>query len=255
VDSRVALICRFSRTFTPDTAKVETEACGLAFLDGLLKGGARLEYGELTPLRLLHRYKLVDLPEDRLLELLAAHVNKEWNVCRYFGAGSNDVFCFNLDNNRRTPSTTETPEMGVAVRSLRERLRDLRCEPLVVTSGRGYHVWCRLRQPVDNERLYRFLLPVAATALASIERAGYDHNLVKINLYPDVRLENAVSLRVFGSRHAKTGMFSHVWVPGGLLDEAASWDWFRDFVEAHAISSAQFDAACLALGSLFDGDR
>jgi hypothetical protein len=254
MDRRVALIRQFSQTFAPDTAKIETEQHGLAFLDRLLSGGGRLEYGELTPLRLVHRYKLANVPEHRWEELLGAHVKKEWNVCRYFDKAANDVFCFNIDNNWRTPTTTETPEMGLAVRALREGLRDLRCEPLIVASGRGYHVWCRLSEPVENERLFRFLLPVAARALGSIDRAGYEHEHVKINLYPEVRYKNVVSLRVFGSRHAKTGMFSHVLGPDGLLDEEASWDCFAEFVRAHAISAATFDAACRSLGSLFDPD-
>jgi hypothetical protein len=252
MDPRVALIRDFSRTFAVGTAKVETKQCGFAFLEGLLRGGVGLEYGELTPLRLVHRYKLVGVPEPRMLELLAAHVEKEWNVCRYFGPAENDVFCFNVDNNRKSASAVAVPEVDVAVRALERYLRDVGCEPLVVASGRGHHVWCRLSGPVENARLYHFLLPMAARALASVRSAGYDHTHIKINLYPDVRLKNVVSLRLFGSQHAKTGMFSHILGPAGLLDEEASWDHFAHFVEKRAISAATFDDACRSVARLLE---
>ncbi|HEY4015292.1 MAG TPA: hypothetical protein VGM06_18235 [Polyangiaceae bacterium] len=248
MDPRVGLIRDFSRTFAEGTAKVETKDCGFPFLDRLLRGGVELEYGELTPLRLLHRYKLVHVSEARMIELLAAHVDKEWNVCRYFGPTANDVFCFNVDNNRKATSAAVVAEVEVTVRALEGYLREVECEPLVVASGRGYHVWCRLGAPVENARLYEFLLPMAARALATV--TAFDHTHIKINLYPDVRLRNVVSLRLFGSLHAKTGVFSRVLGPDGLLDEAASWDRFADFVEKRAISTATFDAAYGSLASL-----
>lgn len=243
MDRRIDLLRDFSRGFAPGKVKVETAQCGLHFLDDLLSGGARLEYGELTPLRLVHRYKIVDVPENRMVELLRAHIDKEINICRYFHPTANDTFSFNLDNNHRTNNTVVIPEMECAVGALRQCLTEAGCPPLVVASGRGFHVWCRLTEPVENDRLYRFMLHVAAVALRAVHGAGYDHENIKINLYPHVQVQNVVSLRLFGSNHAKTGMFSHVRTPEGLLDEAPSWESFEEFVNSGTVSRAAFDAA------------
>ena len=234
MDSRLDSLRAFSRTFVRDTAKIETAQCGLRFLDGLLSGGARLEYGELTPLRLVHRYKVIGISERRLNELLQAHIDQECNVCRYFDPFSNDVFCFNLDNNHRTDNTVVIPEIDLAVRALRRCLGDVGCDPLIVASGRGYHAWCRLAEPATNERLYAFMLRAAALALRSVHGAGHDHNNIKINLYPHEQLQKVVSLRLFGSAHAKTRRFSHVWSVDGLLGEEASWERFNAFVQSRA---------------------
>jgi len=198
MDPRVELLKEFSRGFIPGTAKIETGQFGFSFLDELLSGGIGLEYGELTATRLLHKYKLVNIPGRRMEELLQMHVNKACNVCRYFDARANDVFCFNLDNNHKTDNTVVIPEMDLAVRSLGACLRDLGCEPLVVASGRGYHVWCRVDAPVDNDRLYGFMLRCAVRALMAFHGSGYDHRQIKLNFYPDVKAHNVVSLRLFG---------------------------------------------------------
>jgi hypothetical protein len=250
VDAKIDLLREFSRGFTPDSAKIESAQCGFRFLDGLLSGGARLEYGELTPLRLVHRYKLVDIPRYRMVELLRAHVDKEFNVCLYFDPCANDTFCFNLDNNHRENNTLVIPEMTSAVRSLRQCLCDVGCEPLIVASGRGFHVWCRLTRPVENDRLHRFMLQAAAMALRSVHYEGRNHNNIKINLYPHTQLRNVVSLRLFGSNHVKSGLFSHVWTVDGVLGEDASWERFEDFVRNRQASVAQFDASCEMLASL-----
>jgi hypothetical protein len=181
--------------------------------------------------------------------LLESHINKECNVCRYFDAGKNDVFCFNLDNNHKTENTVVIPEMDIAVRSLRECLGQLRCEPLIVASGRGYHVWCRLEAPVGNDELYGFMLRAAVRALASFHGSGRDHQKIKFNFYPDVKAHNVVSLRLFGSEHAKNKVFSSVLTPEGLLDEPASWAHFEDFLRNRTISLQRFAEASATLAA------
>jgi hypothetical protein len=247
MDPRVTLLREFSCGFIRGTAKVETEQFGFPFLEQLLTDGASLEYGELTATRLLHKYKLVDLPERRMDELLQRHINKECNVCRYFDAGANDVFCFNLDNNHKTDNTRVIPEMNLAVGALGRCLRDLGCEPLILASGRGFHVWCRLEAPAANDRLYGFMLHAAARALLAFHDSGYDHRQIKFNFYPDVKAHNVVSLRLFGSEHAKNKVFSHVLTPGGLLGEADSWKYFEDFLRNKTMSLSKFAAAAGAL--------
>jgi hypothetical protein len=169
-----------------------------------------LEYGELTLSRLLHKYKLARIPERRMDEFLLSHVEKACNVCLYFDGRANDTFCFNLDNNHQVNSSALIPEIEFAIGVLVEHLRGLGCEPLVVASGRGYHVWGRLDGPVANERLYDFMLRSAVTTVAALHREGLDYHRIKFNFYPDPRISNVVSLRLFGSLHMKNQVFSRI---------------------------------------------
>ena len=243
MDRRIALLREFYRGLPKDRAKVETRRYGFAFLDELLSDGVTLEYGELTLTGLLHKYKLANIPEHRLDGLFRSHVAKESNLCLYFGDRSSDLFCFNLDNNHKTNNTVVIPEMELAVTVLRDHLAGLGCTPLVLASGRGFHLWCRLEGPVDNDRLYEFMLRSAAKAVAAVNRSGRDHNRIKVNLYPDRRIRDVVSLRLFGSEHAKNRVFSRVLSPGGLLDEKDSWAWFERYVKGGAVSLETFDRA------------
>jgi hypothetical protein len=228
MDPRVTLLKEFYEGLPTDRAKVETHAHGFAYLEELLLGGARLEYGELTLSATLHKYKLVNLTERRMDELLLAHVEKRLNLCRYFDDRANWTFCFNLDNNHRTDNTAIIPEMALAIRLLREGLERAGCAPLILASGRGYHAWGRLDAPVENDRLHAFMLRHAVETAAGIHFAGLDRHKVKFNFYPDPRTQDTVSLRLFGSDHAKNRLFSRVLTPDGLLDEAASWKYFEN---------------------------
>ena len=180
MDPRVSLLKEFYRGLPKDRAKLETEEHGFAFLERLLTDGMTLEYGELTPSGLVHKYKLAGIPEGRMDEFLLAHVEKACNVCLYFDIRANDTFCFNLDNNHQVNSSEIIPEMEVAVRELGGHLRGLGCEPLIVASGRGYHVWGRLEAAVANERLHDFMLRSAAATLAALVRQGHDRPSDKI---------------------------------------------------------------------------
>lgn len=251
MDSRVALLDEFYAGLPRDRAKVETYRHGFAFLEGLLSGGAALEYGELTLHGLLHKYKLARVPGTLMAGLLGQHVRGECNVCLYFGDRTNSLFCFNLDNNHKVNNTEVIPEMGLALSALQELLAGLGCEPLVIASGRGYHLWCRLAGPVDNDRLYDFMLRSAAKTAASLHREGLDHNRVKINLYPDRRIRDVVSLRLFGSVHAKNRVFSFVSTRDGLLDEAASWAAFEQYMREGTIAVDRFGAAYAAMRGAF----
>lgn len=247
MDRKVALLREFYRGLPKDRAKVETVRHGFPFLEELLSGGATLEYGELTLHGLLHKYKLANVPEGRMTGLLEKHVRNECNVCLYFGDRENSLFCFNLDNNHKTNNTAIIPEMGLALEFLRDSLEGLGCEPLVIASGRGYHVWCRLSGPVDNDRLYDFMLRSAAKAAARLHARGGDHNRIKFNLYPDRRIRDVVSLRLFGSVHAKNQVFSFIATRQGLLDEQASWERFERYMGEGTIPVERFAEACEAV--------
>ena len=153
MDPRVSLLKEFYRGLPQDRAKVEAEEYGFAFLERLLADGMTLEYGELTPSGVVHKYKLAGIPECRMDDLLLSHVEKACNLCLDFDVRASDAFCFNLDNNHQVNNSEIIPEMEVAVRELGGHLQKLGCEPLIVASGRGYHVWCRLEAAVANDRL------------------------------------------------------------------------------------------------------
>jgi hypothetical protein len=251
MDSRVTLLKEFYRGLPGDRIKLETYEHGFPFLQRLLTDGMALEYGELTLSGVLHKYKLVDVSEERLDELLREHVEKKCNVCLYFDETANDTLCFNLDNNHKTNNTVVIPEMVFAVGTLREILTGLGCAPLIIASGRGYHLWCRLSARVENERLYEFMLRAAVKTLARLHEAGFNHRKVKFNLYPDQRIRGVVSLRLFGSEHAKNKVFSQVLTPGGLLDEASSWDYFAGYLKNGTVPADKFAEACTAIGKTF----
>jgi len=249
MDPRVNLLKEFYAGLPKDRAKVETYEHGFVFLEKLLSGGVTLEYGELTLSGLLHKYKLGNIPLARMDELLHAHVEKRCNVCLYFDGAANNMFCFNLDNNHKTDNTVLIPEMEFAVRFIREQLTGLGCEPLIVASGRGYHAWGRLEAAVDNDRLYDFMLHVAVNTMAALHEGGRDYRQIKINVYPDRRIRGVVSLRLFGTDHAKNKVFSRVLTPDGLLDEAASWAAFERHLKHGVISREKFDEALALIGA------
>jgi hypothetical protein len=243
MDPRVELLKEFYGGLPRDRAKVETDEFGFAFLERLLSKGAALEYGELTLSGLLHKYKLAGIPAEFMDELLLSHVEKQRNVCLYFDDKANSTFCFNLDNNHKTNNTAIIPEMEIAVRATRDCLAGVGCEPLIVASGRGYHIWCRLDRAVENGRLYDFMRRIAVRALATLHGGGHEHKKVKFNVYPDRRTRDTVSLRLFGSNHAKNRVFSRVLTPEGLLDEEQSWAHFEKYLRTKTVTGETFDRA------------
>ena len=102
-----------------------------------------------------------------------------------------------------------------------------------------------------NEHLYDLMLRAGVATAAALHRAGRDHHRVKFNFYPDPHTHHVVSLRLFGSRHARDPANSagssrrESW----LLDEAASWAYFGDTVRHRAISLERFAAARAALAA------
>jgi hypothetical protein len=87
------------------------------------------------------------------------------------------------------------------------------------------------------------MLRSAVATAAELQGQGKDHHRVKFNFYPDPRISNAVSLRLFGSEHAKTGAFSRVLAHDVLLDESESWEYFAETLGRRTVAVAQFEAA------------
>lgn len=231
MDRRLALLSRYYAPLSTGTVKLETSQYGFGYLEALARRGAKLEYGELTLHGALHKYKLSGVGAEQWSELLADHVAKRSNVCLYFGPSENALFAFNLDNNLRQNNTEVIPEMALAVRLLRDRLESQGYRPLAIASGRGFHVWCRLESPRPNAEIHGFMLKAAVEVAAQIHFQGGNRHRVKFNFYPDPRTDNTVSLRLFGSEHAKTKRFSSVLVGDRLLGEDESWDYFEAHVK------------------------
>lgn len=240
MDPKLDLLKRFYAGLPTDRVKLETSEHGFAFLQSLLARGASLDYGELTGHELQHKYKLVGVPPALLDHLLTEHLAKRSNVCLYFGPEQNSLCCFNIDNNHRTGNTAPIAETLAATRDLEASLRRAGIVPLVVASGRGYHVWCRLDQSLPNRILHEMMIRLAARALAGLSRAGLGPQRIKFNFYPDTRSIDVVSLRLFGSEHVKTHRFSQVLGPDGLRDEPGSWAAFADLARG-----APTPAACV----------
>jgi hypothetical protein len=247
MDSRTELIKAFYAALPKDRLKLETRDHGFPFLDAMLSAGITLEYGERVLLSDIYKYKLANVPGWKMDELLSAHVRKECNVCLYFNDGANSLFCFNLDKAPKTGDIPNPPEMTLGLTLLRDILAGLRCEPLIVQSGKGYHLWCRLTEPVGNEDLYNFMMRAMAKAFYGLHRQGLDHNKINARFYPDPRTLDKISLRLCGSEHMKTRTFSHVLAPDGVLDEEASWRALELHLNAKPITPEVFRDACQSL--------
>jgi hypothetical protein len=254
MDNKVKLLQEFFAGMQKDKVKVETKAHGFDYLEELVALGAVLEYCQLS-LNLVHKYRLLQVPPGQLTGLLQDHVKQQCNVCLYFSPEENTVFCLNLDNNHKDNDREVIPEMVFAVNNLTADLAQLGICPLIIVSGRGYHIWCRLAQPVNNEKLHWFLLRLVAKTMAAMHNQGYDYQMVKFNMYPNNKIVQLVSIRLFGSKHVNNEEFSSVFTVDGLLSEAESWDFFADYVKNHQISPAVFAQAAQILETTVGKNR
>ena len=252
MDSKLTLLKEFYSGLPKDRVKLETPQLGFEFLETLLSDGATLVYGEMHRSGSLNKYKLANLSEKKMDELLRGHLAKKNNVCLYFDPVASSIFCINLDNNRKTNNTELIIEIKQALSLLREHLTLLGCEPLIIASGRGYHLWCRLTVPIDNSKLHPFMLRLTAMTLAGLHNQGLDYNQIKTNFYPDPRVRNQVSLRLFGSDHSRNKVFSRILLKEDLLDEEASWEAFENHLHHKTITELQFNEAVNLLTTFFD---
>jgi hypothetical protein len=247
MDSKLELLKAFYAGLPKDRAKVETLDHGFEFLEKMLTDGMTLEYGERVLLRKVYKYKFSNVPPLRMEGFLSSHVQKACNLCLYFGTMTNSLFAFNLDNTHKVDNSVISPEMALAVSALRNILMDAGCTPLVVASGKGCHLWCRLAAAVSNDQLYNFMLRAMAKTLYALHKKGMDYNRINPRFYPDPKVQDKISLRLFGSVHPNTGVFSRVLTQDGLLDEEASWSAFEDHLRLHTISEETFSNACEAM--------
>ena len=157
------------------------------------------------------------------------------------------MFAFNLDDTHNVNGTAISLEMELAVTVLRDILKDAGCPPLIVASGKGFHLWCRLAATVGNDQLYNFMLRAMAKTLYALHQKAMDHSRINARFYPDPKVQDKISLRLFGSVHPNTGAFSRVLAHDGLLDEEASWSAFEEHPRLNTIGEETFANACKAM--------
>ncbi len=242
MDERVELLEQFYHTMRHDQLKLETKKYGFEFIDELTAEGMTLDYGQLDN-SFIHKYRLQNVSGQQRQKFLLGHINQEYNTCLYFDKRANNVLCFNLDNNFKTNCNEIIPEMKLAVKYLREHLGAYGMETISIRSGRGYHNWCRFDQSIDNQRLFNFMLRIAAKTLASIHVSNHDYHTIKFNFCPNPKVVDVVSIRLFGSKHVKTGKFTHVQLADDILSEEESWKYFESYMLHKTIPEQQFTLA------------
>jgi hypothetical protein len=223
--------------------KLELKEWGFDFLDTLTKG-ATLDYGELT--NYIPKYRLSNMHPKVFNYLLLQHIKKNCNVCLYFDRTANNAFAFNIDNNQKHNKDECTEEVKATVQILTHILNDVGIEPLVYASGRGYHIWVRLDEKIDNATINGFMTSVCAWTDVVLHRNNLDYNKVSVGMYPHKDEGQTHSLRIFGSNHIRRKTFSHVCTPE-VLDEDASWNYFWDYCINKVITKKQFADACRKL--------
>jgi len=242
MDTRVELLDAFYQTMRRDKVKIENKNYGFDFINELTADDVILDYIQMEN-NFIHKYRLLNISEHRRKNFMQGHVNQDYNVCLYFDETANNTLCFNFDNNFKANNNQIIPEIELAVGYLQQHLGKYGIETISIKSGRGYHQWCRLEQPIANQLLLDFMIRIAAKTLASLHYNHHDYQAIKINMSPNPKFVNILSLRAFGSRHIRTGNFTHVQTKDGVLNEEDSWKYFSDYIINKTISKQQFKLA------------
>lgn len=246
--AKVELLEAFYRTMRRDKVKIETKNYGFDFIQQLTGNDVTLDYVQMEN-NFIHKYRLLQVPEHHRRKLLQGHINQDYNVCLYFDDIANNTLCFNLDNNCKVNNNEPIPAVDLAAGFLQQHLAEYGMAAVSIKSGRGYHLWCCFARPIANQLLLEFMIRISAQTLASLHYNKCDYHAVKINMSPNPKYVSSLSLRAFGSRHIRTGTFSHIKTPGGILNEAESWQYFADYIKNKTISEQQFMLAQAELTS------
>lgn len=189
-----------------------------------------------------HAYRVSNVSLFGCDLLLEKHIEGAGNVCCYFDTMANNVLCFNLDVN--TGTDTVSFEMQSTVIILRDYLRSLGMEPLIIQTGKGFHCWLRFSEPIPNRELDNFMLMAKVMTRITMKSINVDHNKVNFCRYPDNNETQSFSLRLAGSRHIRTKEFCSIIHGNGtdllVLAEEHFWQCLADHMERHTISIEHF---------------
>ncbi|SDF41855.1 hypothetical protein [Sporolituus thermophilus] len=223
IEQKLALLKKFYSCMKPNVLKLEVNDFGFDFIDIMRKAGVVVDYVDFK--KNIHKYRL-HVSQQVYDYLLLHHIKQNGNVCGYFDDYANDILCFNIDSRGISPEETYLVAEYVYIYLKLENIL-----PLMVESGRGYHIWVRLNERQDNEKIYSFSRRIASSVTYILQNQGIDMEKVFITIYPTPGYTQGYSLRLFGSRHVRTGEFSHVVLPGiGMLNENESWRYFGEYV-------------------------
>ncbi|SDF86176.1 hypothetical protein [Sporolituus thermophilus] len=220
---KLALLKKFYSCMKPNILKLEVNDFGFDFIDIMRKAGVVVDYVDFK--KDIHKYRIRVSPAvyDYLLK---HHIAQNGNVCGYFDDYANDLLCFNIDNRGMSQEETYLVAEYVYIYLKLENIL-----PLMVESGRGYHIWVKLGEKQNNEKIYSFSRRIVGFVMDCLKDQNIDTEKVFITLYPTPGYTQGYSLRLFGSKHIRTGEFSRVVLPGiGILDENESWRYFGEYV-------------------------
>ena len=241
--SKIDLLREFYNTADTTRLKIETKFCGLPYCKELKRLGT-LEYIAFD--QKVCKYRISGLPPDAYQSFLEQHLEKKINLCAYFNPEENAVFAFNLD----FVSAIGTDLKIYALYLFRD-LYVLGIFPLVLRSGHGYHFWCKVSEPVANTKLRAFMKAACDKAFEEAVSKGVNTDLLRCTRYPRLNTGD-ISIRLFGSNHIVTGLFSNVVIrideADTILNEADSWSYFEKYLREYRIPVSGFFRACEIIG-------
>lgn len=232
------LLTEFYSSINKTCFKLETTKGSFDYLEHLKTLG-ELEYSEWK--NTVFKYKLNNIESLEFEKLIDLHIAGEINYCAYLGEKANNIFCFNLDSFNEDYTNLKI----VAIYLIKDLLK-LNIEPLILSSGHGYHIWVRLEENFDNLILLNFMENMMD--IATFQAISNDVNIKDLQciFYPRLKFDD-ISIRLFGTTHTVTKKF--ISVVGKidredtLLNEFDSWQFFSDYLSCSKVSSQIFEFA------------
>ncbi|MDQ7092932.1 hypothetical protein REC12_04970 [Desulfosporosinus sp. PR] len=246
MDRKVMMLYEFYTGLDQEQVKIETKLHSLDYLKEL-SAKAKLEYCELSGK--VYKYKLSGVSQDFYRELLKDHLDKKSNLCAYFRDKESSLFAFNLDSKSEWKD-----KIKIAALYMADSLLKVGIAPLILKSGHGYHFWCRNSVPVPNSKLQIFMSLIKKSTIQQMMLKGIETNDLQCTCYPRPNGKD-VSLRLFGSKHMRTGMFSSVVTridaEDTILGEEDSWRYFDRYLREFTLAEKTFAKAFAEAQKIF----
>ncbi|MDQ7092012.1 hypothetical protein REC12_00185 [Desulfosporosinus sp. PR] len=239
MDSRKNLLNEFFSSLDRAKAKIELRENSFDDLD-ISNFNFKLSYGEFKDGVL--KYKLSGISLECFEHLIDHHLRGKINLCAYFNSQDSCLFALNLDDN----SSKKTNDVKVAALLFIKELQKFNIVPLVIKSGHGYHLWCRLSSAVKNETLRQFTAALKNLILLEMFKLGASPEYINCTTYPRLCSDD-ISIRLFGGIHSKTGQFS--WIVTAIDSEDTilsvddSWAMFEWYISNCLVSIGDFNKA------------
>ena len=238
---KLELLKQYFESVSRSVIKYETiQNYGFDFLNTIKDN---IVYTEL--LKNISKYKLQNLTEEQFDTYLMKHIEKQDNVCAYFNTKANNVFIFNIDEEKK----------GLANATAKYMYNFLvlaGIEPMMLKSGRGWHLWCRLTQRVPNAIIADYMIQIILITTLWLKFEGYDEKKVNISRYPMYPEKQSNSLRFPMSYHVRTKEFSNVSHPiRGELSEEESWDFLKEHMETKSLTVEEFKQSLGVVKDMF----